>query len=130
MQPMPKEYNFAEIERKWQSKWEDMGIYHYDWNDKQRVPFSIDTPPPYPSGELHMGNVLNWTYFDMVARYKRMQGYNVLFPQGWDSVPASWAENLDHVPQLVGDTGVRRAGTAYIISSMRGLLRRANEEVG
>jgi valyl-tRNA synthetase len=84
MQPMPKEYNFTEIERKWQSKWEEMGIYHYDWNDKTRVPYSIDTPPPYPSGELHMGNVLNWTYFDMVARYKRMQGFNVLFPQGWD----------------------------------------------
>ncbi len=84
MQPMPKEYNFTEIERKWQQKWEEMGIYHYDWNDKQRVPFSIDTPPPYPSGELHMGNVLNWTYFDMVARFKRMQGFNVLFPQGWD----------------------------------------------
>ncbi len=84
MQPLPKEYNFAEIERKWQQKWEEMSIYHYDWNDKKRVPYSIDTPPPYPSGELHMGNVLNWTYFDMVARYKRMQGFNVLFPQGWD----------------------------------------------
>ena len=84
MQPMPKDYNFAEIERKWQQKWEEMGIYRYDWSDKQRTPFSIDTPPPYPSGELHMGNVLNWTYFDIVARFKRMQGYNVLFPQGWD----------------------------------------------
>lgn len=84
MQPLPKDYNFAEIERKWQNKWEEMGIYHYDWNDEKREPFSIDTPPPYPSGELHMGNVLNWTYFDMVARYKRMQGFNVLFPQGWD----------------------------------------------
>ena len=84
MQPMPKDYNFTEIEAKWQAKWEEMALYHYDWNDKSRVPYSIDTPPPYPSGELHMGNVLNWTYFDMVARYKRMQGYNVLFPQGWD----------------------------------------------
>jgi len=84
MQPMPKEYNFKEIEAKWQSKWEEMGIYHYNWKDEIRVPYSIDTPPPYPSGELHMGNVLNWTYFDMVARYKRMQGFNVLFPQGWD----------------------------------------------
>jgi len=84
MQPMPKDYNFAQIEAKWQAKWEEMGIYHYNWNDRTRTPFSIDTPPPYPSGELHMGNVLNWTYFDMVARFKRMQGYNVLFPQGWD----------------------------------------------
>jgi valyl-tRNA synthetase len=81
---MPKDYKFSEIEAKWQATWEEMGIYHYDWNDKTRLPFSIDTPPPYPSGELHMGNVLNWAYFDMVARFKRMQGFNVLFPQGWD----------------------------------------------
>jgi valyl-tRNA synthetase len=84
MQALPKEYNFVEIERKWQRKWEEMKIYRFDWNDKARPTFSIDTPPPYPSGEFHMGNVLNWTYFDMVARYKRMRGYNVLFPQGWD----------------------------------------------
>jgi valyl-tRNA synthetase len=84
MQPLPKDYNFTEIERKWQQKWEEMGIFRYDWNDTTRQPYSIDTPPPYPSGELHMGNVLNWTYFDMVARYKRMRGFNVLFPQGWD----------------------------------------------
>src|SRR3989337_1805849 len=84
MQPLQKEDNFVEIERQWQSKWEEMVIYRYDWNDTERVPFSMDTPPPYASGELHMGNVLNWTYFDMVARYKRMRGFNVLFPQGWD----------------------------------------------
>jgi valyl-tRNA synthetase len=84
MQSLPKKYNFSEIERKWQQKWEEMGIYHFDWNDTKRVPFTIDTPPPYPSGEFHMGNILNWTYFDIVARYKRMRGYNVLFPQGWD----------------------------------------------
>ena len=84
MQPLPKDYNFKEIEHKWQEKWEQMGIFHYDWKDTKQEPYSIDTPPPYPSGELHMGNVLNWTYFDMVARYKRMRGYNVLFPQGWD----------------------------------------------
>jgi valyl-tRNA synthetase len=84
MQPLPKKYNFSEIERKWQQKWEEMGIYRFDWNDIKRVPFTIDTPPPYPSGEFHMGNILNWTYFDIVARYQRMRGFNVLFPQGWD----------------------------------------------
>ena len=84
MQPLPKEYNFAEIERKWQQKWEELGVYRFDLKDRKRPAFTIDTPPPYPSGDFHMGNVLNWTYFDMVARYKRMQGFNVLFPQGWD----------------------------------------------
>ena len=84
MQSLPKKYNFGEIERKWQQKWEEMGIYHFDWNDTHRPTYSIDTPPPYPSGEFHMGNILNWVYFDIVARYKRMRGFNVLFPQGWD----------------------------------------------
>jgi len=84
MKSLPKEFDAIEIERKWQKKWEDMGFYRFDWDDKTLPTFSIDTPPPYPSGEFHMGNVLNWAYFDMVARYKRMRGYNVYFPQGWD----------------------------------------------
>ncbi len=84
MQPLPKKYKFDEIERKWQQKWEELGIYHFDWNDTTRPAFTIDTPPPYPSGDFHMGNILNWTYFDILARYKRMRGFNVLFPQGWD----------------------------------------------
>jgi len=83
-QPLPKELNINEIERKWQKKWEEMGVYHFDWGDKTRPAFSVDTPPPYPSGEFHMGLVLNWTYFDILARYKRMRGYNIYFPQGWD----------------------------------------------
>jgi valyl-tRNA synthetase len=84
MKTLPKECNILQIEEKWQKKWEEMGVYRFDWEDKTRPVYSIDTPPPYPSGDFHMGNVLNWTYFDMVARYKRMRGYNVLFPQGWD----------------------------------------------
>jgi len=84
MKALPKRCNILEMELKWQKKWEEMGIYRFDWEDTTRPTFSIDTPPPYPSGDFHMGNVLNWTYFDILARYKRMQGYNVYFPQGWD----------------------------------------------
>jgi valyl-tRNA synthetase len=84
MKPLPKEFDTITVERKWQKLWEEMGVYRFDWTDYKRPTFSIDTPPPYPSGEFHMGNVLNWTYFDMVARYKRMRGFNVYFPQGWD----------------------------------------------
>ncbi len=84
MKPLPKEFDVIAIERKWQKLWEEMGVYRFDWEDHNRPTFSIDTPPPYPSGEFHMGNVLNWTYFDIVARYKRMRGFNVYFPQGWD----------------------------------------------
>ncbi len=84
MKILPKQFDILRIEEKWQKKWEEMGIYHFDWKDRKHPTYAVDTPPPYPSGDFHMGNVLNWTYFDIVARYKRMRGYNVYFPQGWD----------------------------------------------
>jgi valyl-tRNA synthetase len=84
MKELPREFDVLATEKKWQTAWEEEGIYHFDWKDKKRPVFSVDTPPPYPSGDFHMGNFLNWTYFDMVARFKRMDGFNVHFPQGWD----------------------------------------------
>ena len=84
MEEFPKRYDFKEIERKWQKAWEEWGLYRFDREDRGRPTYSIDTPPPYPSGEVHVGNALNFSYIDFIARYKRMRGYNVLFPQGWD----------------------------------------------
>jgi valyl-tRNA synthetase len=84
MNRLPRKIDFLEMEEKWERLWEERGTYSYDWDDDSRPRYSIDTPPPYPSGDFHMGNVLNWTYFDIRARYKRMRGYNVHFPQGWD----------------------------------------------
>jgi valyl-tRNA synthetase len=84
MDRLPKEFSILDIEKKWQTKWEEMETYHFDWKDEKRSAYSVDTPPPYPSGDFHMGNVLNWSYFDFLARYKRMRGFNVYFPQGWD----------------------------------------------
>jgi len=81
---MPKRYDHLENERHWQTAWEDWGIHRFQSEDQASPTYSIDTPPPYPSGEFHMGNALNWCYFDFVARYKRMRGFNVHFPQGWD----------------------------------------------
>ncbi|MEW6222640.1 MAG: valine--tRNA ligase [Candidatus Hadarchaeota archaeon] len=79
-----KDYEPLKVEPKWQKKWGEWEVHKFDRDDKGRQTYVIDTPPPYPSGEFHMGTALNWTYFDIVARYKRMSGYNVLFPQGWD----------------------------------------------
>jgi valyl-tRNA synthetase len=81
---VPKDYDPLKVEPKWQRKWEELGIYRFRREDLKTPTYVIDTPPPYPSGEFHMGTALNWTYFDIVARYKRMRGYNVFFPQGWD----------------------------------------------
>ena len=82
MSEVSKEYDFNCVEEKWVESW-DACIYHFDWqSDKPQ--YIIDTPPPYPTGNFHIGNALNWCYIDYVARYKRMRGYNVMFPQGWD----------------------------------------------
>lgn len=81
---IPKSYDPNKIEVKWQKRWEELGIHRFDRENREKPTYVIDTPPPYPSGEFHIGNALNWIYFDFVARYKRMRGFNVFFPQGWD----------------------------------------------
>ncbi|MBI5051474.1 class I tRNA ligase family protein [Candidatus Micrarchaeota archaeon] len=71
------------IEEKWQKYWQENKIYQFHKDGKGEV-YSIDTPPPFTSGDLHMGHVLSYSYFDFVARFKRMNGFNVYYPQGWD----------------------------------------------
>ena len=79
---IPKDYDI-ESEKKWQKKWDNTEIYKFI-GDGTKPRYIIDTPPPYPTGLIHIGHVLNWTYIDMNARYRRLKGFDVLFPQGWD----------------------------------------------
>jgi len=79
---LEKKYNHEIVERKWLEAW-DEAMYYFDPSSDKR-PYIIDTPPPYPTGDFHIGNALNWCYIDFLARYKRMRGYEVMFPQGWD----------------------------------------------
>ncbi|TDA30977.1 MAG: hypothetical protein DSO03_05765, partial [Hadesarchaea archaeon] len=58
-----KEYDPRRVEEKWQKWWEEKGIYRFDPQSKAPT-YVIDTPPPYPSGEFHLGTALNWTYMD------------------------------------------------------------------
>ncbi|WP_010477817.1 valine--tRNA ligase [Thermococcus zilligii] len=81
---LPKNYDPNEIEPKWQKFWLDEKIYKYELDEK-RPAYAIDTPPPFTSGTLHLGHVLSHTWIDIIARYKRMTGYNVLFRQGFDN---------------------------------------------
>ncbi len=82
MQEFEKRFS-REEEKRIRDFWFSKNIFKFD-NQSSKPVFVIDTPPPYPSGDFHMGNFLNWCYIDFVARYKRLLGYNVLFPQGWD----------------------------------------------
>ncbi|MCX6013126.1 MAG: leucine--tRNA ligase [Chloroflexi bacterium] len=77
-------YNPKEIEKKWQVKWETDGLYHTKDNDPRPKWYSL-TMFPYTSGDLHIGHWYSMAPPDVFARYKRMQGYNVLFPMGFDA---------------------------------------------
>lgn len=80
---LSKKYNAKESEKKWQDFWQEKGIYHFDPNSKQPV-YSIDTPPPTVNGKIHIGHIFSYSQAEVMARYKRMKGYNVFYPFGFD----------------------------------------------
>ena len=81
---MDERYDFKAIEQKWQKQWEDEQLYRVD-DFSERPKYYCLEMFPYPSGNLHMGHVRNYSIGDVVARFKTMHGYNVLHPMGWDS---------------------------------------------
>ena len=116
------QYPFKDVEARWQRRWQETGLF--------RVREQPGTPKyyclemfPYPSGRIHMGHVRNYAIGDVISRYKRMRGYNVLHPMGWDAFglpaenaaiehavhPAVWTyENIDTMKVQLG-----KLGTSY-----------------
>ena len=78
-------YDFKSIEKKWQDKWEESGVFHADNNSDKPKFFGL-VEFPYPSGQgLHVGHPRSYTALDIICRKRRLQGYNVLYPMGWDA---------------------------------------------
>ncbi|MBS3138361.1 class I tRNA ligase family protein [Candidatus Woesearchaeota archaeon] len=77
------QYNPKERETHWQNYWKTHHIYSFDSKSKKKL-FSIDTPPPTMSGRMHIGHAFSYSQQDFIARYKRMNNYNVFFPFGTD----------------------------------------------
>ena len=108
---MNPDFNPSDVERSAQAAWSARGAYRVT-EDTHRPKFYACSMLPYPSGKLHMGHVRNYTINDMMYRYRRMNGYNVLMPMGWDAFglpaenaalkngvpPAKWTyENIAHM---------------------------------
>ncbi|MCP2728038.1 leucine--tRNA ligase, partial [Limnofasciculus baicalensis] len=119
---MQSRYNPAEIEEKWQKTWVDSGLDKTP-TDTSKPKFYALSMFPYPSGNLHMGHVRNYTITDVIARVRRMQGYRVLHPMGWDAFglpaenaaiqrgvhPAKWT--YENIAQMQSE--LKRLGLSY-----------------
>lgn len=79
---LDKKYNAEEKEKKWLDYWKNNKIYQYKRNGKEV--YSIDTPPPTVNGKIHVGHIFSYTQTEMLARYKRLRGYNIFYPFGFD----------------------------------------------
>ncbi len=119
---MEREYNFKEIEIKWQKIWEENRTFRVEETPGKKEFYCLEMLP-YPSGMIHMGHVRNYSIGDAMAIFRRMQGFNVLHPMGWDSLgmpaenaairhkthPKSWTmKNIDYMRKQI-----KRMGFGY-----------------
>jgi leucyl-tRNA synthetase len=114
---MEERYDPQRIERTWQARWEAESLFRVR-EEPGRPKYYLLEMFPYPSGNIHMGHVRNYTIGDVVARYKRMQGFNVLHPMGWDAFGMP-AENA-----AIANRTHPAAWTYANIDTMRGQLKR------
>jgi leucyl-tRNA synthetase len=128
---MDREYNFKAIEKKWQKIWEEKEVFKTEENPRKPKFYCLEMFP-YPSGRIHMGHVRNYTIGDVIARYKRMKGFDVLYPQGFDAFglpaenaaikhkihPAKWTfDNINYMIKQLKSLGLSYDWSRMVITA-------------
>ena len=129
----------VDYEKKWRSYWEEIGVYRYDPTPSREKNFVVDTPPPTVSGALHLGHVCSFTHTDLMVRFKRMRGFNIFYPMGWDDNGLPTERRVQNVfnvrcnPTLHYDPDMHlewgRSGETIMVSR-RNFIELCNEVVG
>src|SRR5215204_4169302 len=97
---VPEKPSLEGLEERWSQRWQEEGTYAFDRSKDRADVYSIDTPPPTVSGNLHIGHVFSYTHTDITARFWRMRGKEVFYPMGWDD------NSLNVVRRVSVDFGV------------------------
>jgi valyl-tRNA synthetase len=100
---VPERPTLDGLEEVWAARWQAAGTYAFDRTRTRAEVYSIDTPPPTVSGELHMGHVFSYTHTDVVARFQRMRGRAVFYPMGWDDNGLPTERRVQNVYGVRGD---------------------------
>ena len=109
MKAFPKKYNNRQVEADLQELWANSDAFKWDMSLDKELDYVIDTPPPTVSGTLHVGHVYSYTQTDIIARYFRMKGKNVLYPIGWDDNGLPTERLVEKVKKVRGGTMDREA---------------------
>jgi valyl-tRNA synthetase len=109
VKPFPDRYRHDEAEHTWRSRWAGTNAFKWDPGTPAESDYVIDTPPPTVSGTLHIGHVYSYTQADIIARYFRMSGRNVLYPIGWDDNGLPTERLVEKVKKVRGGTMQRDA---------------------
>ncbi len=105
---MPEKPSIDGLEARWAQRWDASGIHRFDRTVARDRVFSIDTPPPTVSGELHVGHVFSYTHTDTIARYQRMCGFEVFYPMGWDDNGLPTERRVQNYYGVVCDPSLHR----------------------
>ncbi|HTF12923.1 MAG TPA: valine--tRNA ligase [Asanoa sp.] len=103
---IPEKPSLDGLEETWSRRWQETGTYAFDRSKARSEVFSVDTPPPTVSGELHMGHVFSFTHTDTVARFQRMRGKMVFYPMGWDDNGLPTERRVQNVYGVRGDASL------------------------